>query len=83
MAEVELPNPEEIKELRENTFTKRIALLTAVYAVFLVIVSLGGNNAAKELSLSQQQASSSARVATCSPVVVGNPRTSFLNLARS
>ncbi len=57
MAEVELPNPEEIKELRDNAFTKRTALLTAVYAVFLVIVSLGGNNAAKELSLSQQQAS--------------------------
>jgi hypothetical protein len=57
MAEVELPNPDELKELRENAFTKRTALLTAVYAVFLVIVSLGGNNAAKELSLSQQQAS--------------------------
>ncbi len=55
--EVELPNPEEIEEQRSKLFTRRIALVTAVYAVFLAIVSLGGNNASKELSLSQQQAS--------------------------
>ncbi len=57
MPEVELPNPEELEELRDKAFTRRTALLTAVYAVFLAIVSLGGNNAAKEMSLSQQQAS--------------------------
>ncbi len=57
MAEVELPNPDELTELREKEFTRRTALMTAVYAVFLVVVSLGGNNAAKELSLCQQQAS--------------------------
>ena len=57
MPEVELPNPEELEELREKSFTRRTALLTAVYAVFLAVVSLGGNNAAKEMSLSQQQAS--------------------------
>ena len=57
MPEVELPNPEELEELREKAFTRRTALLTAVYAVFLAVVSLGGNNAAKEMSLSQQQAS--------------------------
>ncbi len=57
MPEVELPKPEELEELREKAFTRRTALLTAVYAVFLAVVSLGGNNAAKEMSLSQQQAS--------------------------
>ncbi len=57
MSEVELPKPEELEELREKAFTRRTALLTAVYAVFLAVVSLGGNNAAKEMSLSQQQAS--------------------------
>ena len=55
--EVELPNPEEVEEQRSKHFTRRTALVTAVYAVFLAIVSLGGNNASKELSLSQQQAS--------------------------
>ncbi len=55
--EIELPNPEEIEEQRSKKFTRRTALVTAVYAVFLAVVSLGGNNAAKELSLSQQQAS--------------------------
>jgi hypothetical protein len=57
LPEVELPNPEELEELRDKAFTRRTALLTAVYAVFLAVVSLGGNNAAKEMSLSQQQAS--------------------------
>jgi hypothetical protein len=57
MAEVELPNPEELEELKAKTFTKRIALTTAIFAVLLAITSLGGNNATKELMLSQQQAS--------------------------
>jgi hypothetical protein len=55
--EVELPNPEELEEHKEKSFTRRTALVTAVFAVFLAVVSLGGNNAAKEVSLSQQQAS--------------------------
>lgn len=57
MAEVELPNPEELEELREKSFTRRTALITAFFAVCLAVVSLGGNNATKELSLSQQQSS--------------------------
>jgi hypothetical protein len=57
MPEVELPNAQELEELREKSFTRRTALLTAVYAVCLAIVSLGGNNATKEISLAQQQAS--------------------------
>ena len=55
--EIELPNPEEIEEQRSKSFTRRTALFTAVFAVFLAVVSLGGNNATKEMSLSQQQAS--------------------------
>ena len=57
MAEVELPNPQELEEMREKSFTRRTALVTALYAVCLAIVSLGGNNATKEMSLAQQQAS--------------------------
>ncbi len=57
MAEVELPNLQELEELREKSFTRRTALVTALYAVCLAIVSLGGNNATKEISLAQQQAS--------------------------
>src|SRR5512139_354407 len=57
MAEVELPNAEELEEIRGKTFTKRVALVTAIYAVALAITSLGGNNAMKEMLLAQQQSS--------------------------
>ena len=57
MAEVELPNPEELEERRDKTFSRRVALTTAVYAVILAIASLGGNNAMKEMLLAQQEAS--------------------------
>ena len=57
MAEVELPNPEELEERRDKTFSRRVALVTAVYAVVLAIASLGGNNAMKEMLLAQQEAS--------------------------
>jgi len=57
VAEVELPNPEELEERRDKTFSRRVALTTAVYAVVLAIASLGGNNAMKEMLLAQQEAS--------------------------
>jgi hypothetical protein len=57
MPEVELPNPEELEELKNTTFTRRVAITTAVYAVVLAVAALGGNNAMKDLLLSQQQAS--------------------------
>ena len=57
MAEVELPNLDELKEERSNTFTKRVALFTAIIAVMLAICSLGGNNSTKDMMLAQQQAS--------------------------
>ncbi len=57
MSEIELPNPEELSEQSENKFNKRVALVTAIYVVILAITSLGGSNAAKEMMLSQQQAS--------------------------
>ena len=56
MSEVELPNPEELEEVKAKTFTRRVALVTAVFAVILAITSLGGNNAMKEM-LAQQQSS--------------------------
>jgi hypothetical protein len=55
MAEAEIPNVDELKEIREDHFTKRVALVTAVFAVALAITSLGGNNATKEMMLSQQK----------------------------
>ena len=57
MAEVELPNPEELEERRDKTFSRRVALVTAIYAVVLAIASLGGNNAMKEMLIAQQEAS--------------------------
>ncbi len=57
MTEVELPNPEELEERRDKSFSRRVALVTAVYAVVLAIASLGGNNAMKEMLIAQQEAS--------------------------
>ena len=58
MAEVELPNPEELRHERgEDRFGRRVALVTAVFAVILSISSLGGNNATKEMLLAQQKSS--------------------------
>ena len=57
MAEVEIPNLEELEEIKAKTFTRRVALTTAIFAVLLAITSLGGNNAMKDMLLSQQQAS--------------------------
>ena len=57
MAEIELPNPEELHERGEDRFGRRVALVTAVYAVMLAIASLGGNNAMKEMLLAQQLSS--------------------------
>ena len=57
MAEVELPNPEELHERGDDRFGRRVALVTAVFAVILSISSLGGTNATKEMLLSQQKSS--------------------------
>jgi hypothetical protein len=57
MAEVDLPNPEELHERAADRFTRRVALVTAVIAVVLSISSLGGNNATKEMLLAQQKSS--------------------------
>jgi uncharacterized protein DUF4337 len=57
MPEVELPNPDEIREKAESRFGRRVALVTAIFAVVLAIAGLGGNNATKEMLLSQQQSS--------------------------
>ena len=57
MAELELPNPKELHELKENAFTRRVALVTAMFAVVLAIASLGGSNSMKEMLLAQQQSS--------------------------
>jgi hypothetical protein len=57
MPEVELPNTEELEEIKGKKFTRRVALTTAIFAVILAVTSLGGSNAMKEMLLAQQQAS--------------------------
>ena len=57
MAEVEVPNREELEEIKGKVFTRRVALTTAIFAVALAITSLGGNHAMKEMLLAQQQSS--------------------------
>ena len=57
MADIELPNPEELEEQKKDVFSKRVALCTALFAVMLAITSLGGNNTAKDMMLAQQQSS--------------------------
>jgi len=57
VAEVELPNPEELEERRDKAFSRRVALTTAVYAVILAVASLGAGNAMKHMLLAQQQSS--------------------------
>jgi hypothetical protein len=56
----EVPPPHELHELHElsdKAFSRRVALVTAIYAVVLAIAGLGGKYAMKEMLLSQQQAS--------------------------
>lgn len=57
MSEVEIPNAEELEELKAKKFTRGVALTTAIFAVMLAITSLGGNNAMKGMLLAQQQSS--------------------------
>ena len=57
MAEIEIPNPHEVKEKAEDPFARTVALFVAVYAVMLAIASLGGHNAGKEMMMEQQMAS--------------------------
>jgi hypothetical protein len=56
MAEIELPKPEELEEIRAKRFTRHVALTTAIFAAILAISSLGGSKAMKEMILAQQQA---------------------------
>jgi hypothetical protein len=57
MTEIEIPKPEELEEMQAHTFTRRVALCTAIFAAILAISSLGGSKAMKEMILAQQQAS--------------------------
>ncbi|HJZ59864.1 MAG TPA: DUF4337 domain-containing protein [Gemmataceae bacterium] len=56
MAEVEVPDPEEVKEKAGDPFTRQVALFVAVYAVALAVTSLGGSNATKDMMMAQQKA---------------------------
>jgi hypothetical protein len=57
VAEVELPNPEHLEHHGAKTFSRRVALTTAFYAVALAVAALGSKVAMKEMLLAQQQSS--------------------------
>lgn len=57
MAEVEIPQPQEVHEKAENPFTRVVALAVAVYAVGLAVASFGGHNAAKEMVMAKAEES--------------------------
>jgi len=57
VSEIELPNHQELEELKDKRFTKQVALTTAIYAVLLAITSLWGNHAMKEMLLASQRSS--------------------------
>jgi hypothetical protein len=57
VSEVELPNPEHLEHQREKAFSRRVALITAMYAVALAVAALGSKVAMKEMLLAQQQSS--------------------------
>ena len=56
MADVEVPDPGEVKELAEDPFARRVALVVAVYAVALAVAAAGGSNAGKDMIMAQQEA---------------------------
>src|SRR5262245_47208557 len=56
MPDIELPNPDDLEEVKAKAFTRQVALTTAIYALLLAIASLGGGNATKDMMLAQQQA---------------------------
>lgn len=57
MADVDLPDPDELTELGEQPFTRTVALSVAVYAVVLAICSLGSSSAGEDMMMAQQKAS--------------------------
>jgi hypothetical protein len=57
MPKIDTPDPGELSAAARDSFTRRVALCVAGYAVALAVTSLGGNNATKEMLLAQQQAS--------------------------
>ena len=56
MPDIEIPHPDEAKEIAENPFTKRIALCVAIYAVVLAVAAAGGSNAGKDMLMEQLKA---------------------------
>jgi Domain of unknown function (DUF4337) len=56
MPDIEVPDPDDIKEKAGDRATRRIALFVAVYAVALAITALGGSNAGKDMVMAQQKA---------------------------
>lgn len=56
MADLQIPNPDEIHETKQKAFTKRVALTTGIFAVVLAVASLGGSNSMKDMLVSSQQA---------------------------
>jgi hypothetical protein len=56
MPDIEVPDPDDLKEKAGDRFTRRVALFVAVYAVVLAVTALGGNNAGDDMMMAQQKA---------------------------
>ena len=56
MADVEVPDPNEVAETGADPFTRRVAMFVAVYAVAMAVTALGGSNAGKDMVMAQQKA---------------------------
>lgn len=56
MPDIEVPDPDDLKEKASDRFTRRVALFVAVYAVVLAVTALGGSNAGKDMVMAQQKA---------------------------
>jgi len=57
MSEAELPNIDEREDIKRMSFTRPVALATAIYAVVIAFASLEWKNITKEALLARQQAS--------------------------
>jgi hypothetical protein len=55
MAEIEIPDPDEVQEKAENPFTRMVAFFVAIYAVALAFASLGGGDVDKDKFISKQE----------------------------
>src|SRR5262245_59540253 len=57
VAEVELPNPEHLEHHASKAFSRRVALITAIYAVARAVAALGSKVAMQDMLLTNRHSS--------------------------